>query len=310
MDYGAHLPLMDFGGHPYTHEHLVGYAVDRRRARLPGLTVNDHLVFSAPWLDGPMALAAVMEHTGDMTLATTVRLSVVRGPVAVAKSLGALDRLSGGRVLAGVGPGSSADDYAAAGLDFAERWPRFDESIAAIRALWRRTGSRSPASSTRRRGSTSSPDRHRPGGPPIWVGSWGSGPGLSRVARLADGWLGVGLQHDPRALRRGLAVTPGEAGGPGEGPRLVPERPGDDVVLRHRRPPGGRADPPGAGHPDRAPTRGDAPGAAPDRPGRAVRREAHRFAVPGCSACSIWPVADERRQLERFWDEVRPLVAP
>ena len=34
-----------------------------------------------------------------MTLATTVTLAVVRGPVAVAKSLGAIDRLSGGRLL-------------------------------------------------------------------------------------------------------------------------------------------------------------------------------------------------------------------
>jgi hypothetical protein len=25
MDFGAHLPLMDFGGHPFTLDHLVGY---------------------------------------------------------------------------------------------------------------------------------------------------------------------------------------------------------------------------------------------------------------------------------------------
>jgi hypothetical protein len=33
---------------------------------------NDHLVFSRPWLDGPTALAAVLAHSGRMTLATTV----------------------------------------------------------------------------------------------------------------------------------------------------------------------------------------------------------------------------------------------
>ena len=57
--------------------------------------------------------------------------------VPVAKTLGAIDRLSGGRLLVAVGPGSSPDDYAAVGVDFSERWPRFDEAIGVLRALWR-----------------------------------------------------------------------------------------------------------------------------------------------------------------------------
>ena len=34
------------------------------------------------------------------------------------------------------------------------------------------------------------------------------------------------------------------------------------------------------------------------------------FARAGVQRVFIWPVADEQRQLERFWDTVRPLVAP
>src|SRR6476660_400617 len=109
MDFGAHLPLMDFGGHPYTLDHLVAYTKAATQLGFAALSVNDHMVFSVPWLDGPVALAAVLEHTGTMTLATTVSLVVVRGPVAVAKTMGAIDRLSGGRVVVAVGPGSSAD---------------------------------------------------------------------------------------------------------------------------------------------------------------------------------------------------------
>ena len=75
-----------------------------------------------------------------MTLATTVVLATVRGPVPVAKTLGAIDRLSGGRLVVAVGPGSSAQDYAAVGLDFSERWQRFDEAIGALRALWQPDG--------------------------------------------------------------------------------------------------------------------------------------------------------------------------
>jgi alkanesulfonate monooxygenase SsuD/methylene tetrahydromethanopterin reductase-like flavin-dependent oxidoreductase (luciferase family) len=33
------------------------------------------------------------------------------------------------------------------------------------------------------------------------------------------------------------------------------------------------------------------------------------FAAAGVQRVFIWPVVDERRQLERFWDEVRPVVS-
>ena len=97
MDFGVHLPLMDFGGHPYTLDHLVAYTKTAAQLGFSALSTNDHMVFSVPWLDGPIALATVMESSAQMTLATTVALPVVRGPVSLAKTLGAIDRLSGGR---------------------------------------------------------------------------------------------------------------------------------------------------------------------------------------------------------------------
>src|SRR3989440_3984320 len=127
---------MDFGGHPYTLDHLLDYTKTATRLGFTTLCANDHLVFSVPWLDGQTALAVAIRDSGTMTLATTVSLAVVRGPVPVAKALGAIDRLSGGRLVVAVGPGSSPDDYAAVGLAFSERWERFDEAISALRALW------------------------------------------------------------------------------------------------------------------------------------------------------------------------------
>jgi alkanesulfonate monooxygenase SsuD/methylene tetrahydromethanopterin reductase-like flavin-dependent oxidoreductase (luciferase family) len=122
-----------------------------------------------------------------MTLATTVSLLVVRGPAALAKTLTALDVLSDGRLLAVVGPGSSRPDYAAAGVPFDERWPRFDEAIPALRALLR--------------GEPGPPDGRfygladvhvapvRQEGPPVWVASWGSPAGLAGYAFTATaGW--------------------------------------------------------------------------------------------------------------------------
>src|SRR5262252_9236304 len=180
---------MDFGGHPYTLEHLVDYTKTAARSGFTVLSANDHLVFSVPWLDGPTALAVTMEHSGRMTLATTVTLAVVRGPVPVAKTLGAIDRLSGGRTLVVVGPGSSPADYASVGLDFEQRWARLDEAVQALRALWRPGSAPFVGRFYSTEGMRLEPAPARPGGPPIWLGSWGSDAGLRRVARLADGWL-------------------------------------------------------------------------------------------------------------------------
>ena len=53
-------------------------------AGFAALSANDHFVFSTPWLDGPTALAAVIDRSGEMTLATTISLAALRGPVPLA----------------------------------------------------------------------------------------------------------------------------------------------------------------------------------------------------------------------------------
>jgi alkanesulfonate monooxygenase SsuD/methylene tetrahydromethanopterin reductase-like flavin-dependent oxidoreductase (luciferase family) len=113
MEIGAHLPLMDFGGDSFTLDRLRGYAKTAVECGFSMLAANDHLLFDVPWLDGPTALAAVLSEAEGLTLATTVALPVVRGPVVLAKSLTAIDLLSGGRLVVAVGPGSSPADHAA-----------------------------------------------------------------------------------------------------------------------------------------------------------------------------------------------------
>src|SRR5919201_1086438 len=64
-----------------------------------------------------------------------VSLVALRGPVPLAKVLVALDVLSAGRLIAGLGPGSSQRDYDAIGFPFEERWKSFDEAVRILRAL-------------------------------------------------------------------------------------------------------------------------------------------------------------------------------
>jgi alkanesulfonate monooxygenase SsuD/methylene tetrahydromethanopterin reductase-like flavin-dependent oxidoreductase (luciferase family) len=198
VDIGAHLPLVDFGDGPLTAAGLTSYARSCVDLNYAAIAANDHLVFPRPWLDGLTALGAVSDSSGTLALATTVALPVVRGPVVLAKALATLDVLSGGRLVAAVGPGSSPLDYAAVGLDFEERWQRLDEAVPTMRALWRGETFEGRFYSTR--GTTMTPTPTQVGGPPIWLGSWGSPSGLRRVADVADGWLASAYNTTPAAF--------------------------------------------------------------------------------------------------------------
>jgi alkanesulfonate monooxygenase SsuD/methylene tetrahydromethanopterin reductase-like flavin-dependent oxidoreductase (luciferase family) len=163
MDLGVHLPLTN------PQPRLRAVVETARECGFTAVSANDHLVFRGPWLDGPTALASVIEASEGMTLAMTAALPVVRGPVALAKSLAAIDLLSGGRLIAALAPGSSARDYELVGIPFEERWTRFDAALAAMRA-----------------------DLSR-----LWVASWGSPAGLRRVAKYGDGWLASAYNTTP-----------------------------------------------------------------------------------------------------------------
>ena len=106
MDYGAHLPLIDFTGKGTSLKQIIKFSETAERLGYKTLCANDHLLFSRPWMDGPTALASVIASTSSIGFATTVSLPIVRGPVAMAKTLAAIDILSEGRLTVGVGPGS------------------------------------------------------------------------------------------------------------------------------------------------------------------------------------------------------------
>jgi alkanesulfonate monooxygenase SsuD/methylene tetrahydromethanopterin reductase-like flavin-dependent oxidoreductase (luciferase family) len=300
---------MDFGGHPYTLDHLVSYTKTAAQLGFDALSVNDHMVFSVPWLDGPVALAAVLEHSEQMTLATTVVLATVRGPVAVAKTLGAIDRLSGGRLVVAVGPGSSAQDYAAVGLDFSERWQRFDEAISALRALWQPAGPPFVGRFYSTEDVALEPLPAQPHGPPIWVGSWGSDAGLRRVGRLADGWLASAYNTTPDLFSDAWQSLRSKLTGYGKAPDTFPnalatmwcyiteDRAEAERILHERVIP--------TVHRPEETLRERLPIGPPEL----FAEKLTAFANAGVKRVFIWPVADEAHQLERFWNEVRPLVA-
>jgi alkanesulfonate monooxygenase SsuD/methylene tetrahydromethanopterin reductase-like flavin-dependent oxidoreductase (luciferase family) len=306
MKLGVHLPLMEFGDEGLSLQRLMDAVDAARECGLAALSANDHYVFSTPWLDGPTALAAVIERSGEMTLATTISLAAVRGPVPLAKTLAALDLLCEGRLIAGVGPGSTERDYRAAGIAFDERWKRFDESVAILRALLR--GESPPAGRY-----FAVPDRPLAPAPyqdgvPLWIGSWGSDAGLARVARLADGWLASAYNTTPERFataRESLSQKLRDRGRPATGfPNalvtmwawVTEDRAEADRVLSDVLSPLLRRD---AGSLRDHLCIGSAEHCAEILSG---------YARAGCEWVQLWPLGDEPRQIERIAADVRPRI--
>lgn len=306
MEFGAHLPLLSFADERRSLSELVRFTESARDLGYSHLCANDHLVFSRPWLDGPTALAAVLGSSGDMNLMTSVTLPVVRGPAALAKTLGAISLLSGNRLIAGLGPGSSARDYELVGVDFEERWPRFEEAVRAMRAHW--TGA-DPHSETfyPTSGFDLEPKPEAPG-PPIWLGSWGSAAGLRRVARLGDGWLASGYNTTPADFATGLERLGGQLEQAGRDPATFPN--GIATMWMYVTEDQAAADQmlEGVLAPMLNRPLEELKAKLPIGPAEACAEKLAAYSAAGAQRIFLWPIADEIEQLEVFQEIVAPRV--
>ncbi|WP_433147218.1 LLM class flavin-dependent oxidoreductase [Actinomadura nitritigenes] len=195
--FGYLLPTRD---QTVTGEHaphrLVGYAARAEALGYDSVWAGDSPV-TRQRADPLLLMAAVAQATERVALGTAVLLPALRHPILLAHQLGTLDRLSGGRVIAGMGAGFPTDatkaQFTALGVDFATRGRRLEESIEAMRLLWTGESVSFAGEHFAFEDVSVAPPPARPGGPPIWLA--GGGPALRRVARIADGWLPYPPEH-------------------------------------------------------------------------------------------------------------------
>jgi alkanesulfonate monooxygenase SsuD/methylene tetrahydromethanopterin reductase-like flavin-dependent oxidoreductase (luciferase family) len=302
------LPLIEFGDEGLSLVRLIRAVETARDCGFDAVSANDHFVFQRPWLDGLTALAAVVDSSGEMQLGTTVSLVALRGPVPLAKALVALDLLSEGRVIAGVGPGSSERDYDAVGLPHEERWERFDEATAILRALLR---DEQPPETRRHYALPASrlaPFPLRSRGVPVWIGSWGSAAGIRRVARLGDGWLASAYNTTPARFEAAMGALAeqllAEGRDPGGFPNalvtmwtwITEDAREADRVLRDVL----------------APLLGRDPDVLRDAlcigPAQKCAELISRYAEAGCDRVHLWPLGDEPHQIELAATKVLPAL--
>lgn len=151
----------------------------------------------------PLGFAAAV--TDRIRLGTAIVNMPYQAPTVLAKSLATLDVLSGGRLVAGLGLGWSAEEFTSVGVPYERRGARTEEYLAALRTLWgpdpvefSGTFYTVPRASMR-------PKPLQPAGPPVLLG--GTAPrALTRAGAMADGWISSS-RADPATLGESVEVV-------------------------------------------------------------------------------------------------------
>jgi probable F420-dependent oxidoreductase len=148
-----------------------------------------------------VALAAVAAATERILLGTGICLVVERDPIILAKEVASLDRLSGGRLIFGVGGGWNREEMENHGTDPRTRFPLMRERILAMKEIWAKDEAEYHGKYVDFDPIWSWPKPVQKPHPPIYVG--GDGPGtFQRVIEYGDGWLPIAARsREPMADR-------------------------------------------------------------------------------------------------------------
>ncbi len=91
---------------------------------------------TTPLYDPLITFAFIAAQTQRIRFGTSIYLLALRHPIAAARLITTLDRLSNGRFLLGLGVGWLQEEFAALGVPWEHRGARMDESLAVMRRLW------------------------------------------------------------------------------------------------------------------------------------------------------------------------------
>jgi alkanesulfonate monooxygenase SsuD/methylene tetrahydromethanopterin reductase-like flavin-dependent oxidoreductase (luciferase family) len=155
--------------------------------------VYDHLLFR--WENRPTygiweswsVLSALAEATSRVELGALVLCTAFRNPGLLAKMADAVDEISNGRLILGLGAGWHKPEFVAFGYPFDHLVSRFEESLRIVAPLLRTGAVDFRGTYESAIDCVSLPRGPRPDGPPILVGA--SGPRMLRLtAEIADAW--------------------------------------------------------------------------------------------------------------------------
>jgi alkanesulfonate monooxygenase SsuD/methylene tetrahydromethanopterin reductase-like flavin-dependent oxidoreductase (luciferase family) len=212
MDFGMNLPVMVPG---LDRAHLLAWSRRIDAGPFASLAAGERVNFPNP--DVMVALGAAAMVTERVRIMPNVVVLPMHSAVHVAKQLATLDVLSGGRVVAGVGVGARAEDFAAHGMPFRPaRMRQLEEQVGVMRRVW------AGEIVVEGAGRPVEPSPLQAGGPPVLTGSL-TVASIRRAARFADGIAGFAFGPDPAELTLAFdtARTAWREQGREKPPRLV-----------------------------------------------------------------------------------------
>jgi alkanesulfonate monooxygenase SsuD/methylene tetrahydromethanopterin reductase-like flavin-dependent oxidoreductase (luciferase family) len=144
MRIGMVLPIADNDelGRARSYASIREVAVTAEAAGLDSVWVFDHLLFRSGGKTSGIhecwtILAAIAEATERVELGTLVMCTAFRNAALLAKMAAALDEVSGGRLILGIGAGWHDPEFEAFGYPTDHKVSRFEEALAVITALIR-----------------------------------------------------------------------------------------------------------------------------------------------------------------------------
>ena len=158
--------------------------------------VTDHPAPEDRWLrsgghqalDPFVALSFAAAATTRLRVQTHVLVAAYRNPFLAAKAIATLDVLSRGRVIVGIAAGYLEPEFAALGVDYAERNELSDEAIESMKRIWAGESLSLEGRHFRAAGPTVLPRPLQRPHPPLWIGG-NSRRAMRRAVELGDGWL-------------------------------------------------------------------------------------------------------------------------
>ncbi|MFE9325138.1 LLM class flavin-dependent oxidoreductase [Nocardia sp. NPDC006982] len=127
MHIGLGLPISDPAA-------LLDWARRADAGPFSTLGLLDRLVYDNP--EPLVALGMIAGATSRIKVQTEVLIAPLREPTLLAKQAATLDRMSGGRLVLGLGVGGREDDHIASGTELRSRGRRMDEQLEIMRRLW------------------------------------------------------------------------------------------------------------------------------------------------------------------------------
>lgn len=193
LEYPLHSDLD--GGAWLDPANITAFARAAEEAGVDGIALTDHPAPSRKWLehgghetlDPFVGLGFIAAVTSRIRLMTGLAVVPYRNPFLLAKSMTAVDVVSGGRATFVIGAGYLRSEFAALGVDFDERNALFDEAIEVWKGLWATDDFHYEGRHFTAVGVGLEPRPVQRPHPPLWLGG-NARLVRQRVARWGQGW--------------------------------------------------------------------------------------------------------------------------